>query len=76
MKEQKKKMNIRELMEILNGFEPELQVYFFDTKQEKYLPIKNISDYKIYTIRKEDGKRVLSLNETGETVRYRLVNLK
>ena len=69
-------MNIRELMEILNGFEPELQVYFFDTKQEKYLPIKNISDYGIYPVRKEDGKRVLSLNETSDTVKYRLVNFK
>ena len=69
-------MNIRELMDVLRGYNPNLPVYFFDTKQEKYLPIKNISDYKIYTIRKEDGKRVLSLNETSETVRYRLVNFK
>ena len=69
-------MNVREFVEILNEFEPDLEAYFFDTMREKYLPIKNISDYKIYTIRKEDGKRVLSLNETSDTVKYRLVNFK
>ena len=69
-------MKIREFIEILNEFEPDLEVYFFDTKQEKYLPIKDMSDYKIYTVRKEDGKRILSLNETSETVIFRLVNFK
>ena len=69
-------MNLREFIEILNGFEPDLPVCFFDTKQEKYLPVKNISDYKIYPVRKEDGKRVLSLNETSETVIYRLTQFK
>ena len=69
-------MKIREFIEILNEFEPDLELYFFDTKQEKYLPIKDMSDYKIYTVRKEDGKRILSLNETSETVIFRLVNFK
>jgi hypothetical protein len=69
-------MNVREFVEILNEFEPDLEVYFFDTMREKYLPIKNISDYGIYPVRKEDGKRVLSLNETSDTVKYRLVNFK
>ena len=65
-------MNVTEFVKILNEFEPDLEVYFFDTKQEKYLPIKNISDYGIYPVRKEDGKRVLSLNENSDAVIYRL----